>query len=178
MKNKRKLIKKTLCIAFSAIMLLGFAACSSDKPAKESYSGEEATVKEEKTTFALNETAVFKNLKITATELKESDGESFFKPESGNVFVGVKFTIENISDEEQTVSSLLLFDAYADDVSYSYSITGTTAFGNETVDGTIAPGKKIVGWYGVEIPANWEELEINVKNDLLSDNPATFVFGK
>lgn len=178
MKNKRKLIKKTLCVAFSAIMLLGFTACSSDEPAKESYSGEGVSVKEEKTTFALNETAVFKNLKITATELKESDGKSFFKPESGNVFVGVKFTIENISDEEQTVSSLLLFDAYADDVSCNYSITGTTAFGNETVDGTIAPGKKIVGWYGVEIPANWEELEINIKNDWLSDNPATFVFGK
>lgn len=126
----------------------------------------------------MNETAVFKNLKFTATELLESQGESFFTPESGNVFVGIKFIVENISNEDQNISSLLMFSSYADDIKCDYSFSATCAFDEGILDGELAPGKKMVGWYALEVPEDWSEIEIAVKADFLSSDSAKFVFNK
>lgn len=130
----------------------------------------------EDNTFSLNETAVFDNIKITADEIKQSSGESLFQPESGNVFVGVQFTIENISEKDQNISSVLLFDAYADGVKCDYSLEAKCVFSDGTLDGTLTPGKKMVGYYSVEIPKDWSELELEVKSQWLSNAKATFVF--
>ena len=169
-----------LCVLLCLCMVCGFAACTvDDTPTKETNQNQETPTKATEAkdeSFQLNETAVFKNLKITATELKESAGEDFFAPEDGNVFVGVKFTIENTSNKEQSISSLLSFTAYIDDVKCDYSISAATVFDEGTLDGSIAPGKKLVGWYSVEIPSDWESLEIDVKPDILSDNTAKFIF--
>lgn len=177
MKNEK--LKKLMCMFIATVMLFTLSGCLGEsEPTKESYQAEEETAKSEEKNFGLNETAVFDSLKITATEIKESAGEQFFEPESGNVFLGVNFTIENISDEEQTISSLLLFDAYADDVSCDYSISAAAAYGSQTLDGALAPGKKLVGWYTVEVPQGWNTLELQVKADWLSSVSATFVFNK
>ncbi len=177
-------MKKLLVMLLALVICFSLSACVADSaPSKEIASGEsnssdttETTEKDD--TFKINETAVFENLKFTATELKESTGGDFFKPEAGNIYVGIKFTVENISDEEQSISSLLLFDGYVDDTKRDYSFVATSLFGEDTLDGDIAPGKKLEGWYGMEIPADWAKIEINVKTDLLSDTLATFVFEK
>lgn len=169
----KKFIALCLCLFFS----FSFAACGSeDTPTKEQneISSTKTTTKD---TFGLNETAAFKDLKFTATEIKESEGDNFFTPEEGNIFVGVKFTIENVSEEEQTVSSILLFEAYADDIKCDYSISAACAF-DDALDGSIAPGKKLVGWYAVEVPENWSDLELNVQSTWLSSKNATFKFTK
>ena len=173
-------VKKLICLVTAVLMLFVFVGCVEieDDPSKEEYSSTEvSTQAKADETFGLNETAVFKELKMTATEIKESSGEDFFEPESGNVFLGVKFTIENISDEEQTISSMLLFDAYVDDVSCDYSLSAACVF-DEGIDATIAPGKKVVGWYAVEIPSNWSSFELQAKANWLSNSSATFVFSK
>ena len=177
----KKIIKNVLCVALTVSMMVLVSACTllEDGPAKENYNGNSTPSASKKNeSFGLNETAVFENLKITATEVKESKGESFFKPESGNIFVGVNFTIENISDEEQTISSILLFDGYVDDINCELSISASAAFGSKMLDGTLAPGKKLVGWYAVEIPENWKTLELNVQSEWLSSTSANFVFNK
>lgn len=175
-----KLLKSVLCIVFSMTVLFSLSGCLDTAPEKEintsNSSGTVQSAKEQ--TFGLNETAVFNTLKITATEIKESTGSTYFAPEEGNVYVGVNFTIENISDEEQAVSSLLLFDGYVDDVSCDLSFTGTVAFDSKTIDGTVASGKKIVGWYVVEAPKDWQTLELDVKSDWLSSTKARFSFSK
>lgn len=179
-------MKKILLLFLGLVVCISMIACSlEDTPTKEigSTSTQEtgsASEKEEdaKTTYGLNETAVFNDLKFTASEMKESNGTDFFKPESGNVFVGVNFTVENISDEEQTISSILLFDAYADDVKCEYSLNASCAFSEGQLDGSIAPGKKLMGWYAVEVPENWSTLELNVTSSWLQSKAATFVFNK
>lgn len=130
--------------------------------------------------YGLNQTAVFKNIKVTATEIKESegDGDGFFEPSDGNVYVGVKFVIENISDESQTISSILLFDPYVDNVKCEYSFFANTEFGDGTLDGEIAAGKRLEGWYAVEVPANWSKIDLDVKSSWLSSKAARFVFNK
>lgn len=168
---------KKICIAIFALVVLLAGCGESNKPTKEIAESKTADIKEEET-FGLNEAAVFKNLKFTATELVESEGDGFFVPESGNVFVGVKFTIENVSDEEQSVSSILLFDGYADDVKCEYSFNAACAFSDGTIDGSIEPGKKLVGWYALEVPESWSVIELNVQSEWLSNNSAKFVFNK
>lgn len=170
-------MKKLLCLLVCLLMVFSLSACIEDDiPAKEA--GQNAAADTEKDElFHLNESAVFKDLKFTATEIKESDGTDFFVPDAGNVFVGVKFEIENISSETQALSSLLMFSAYADDVKCDYSVSAACAF-EKTLDGEISAGKKLVGWYAVEVPKGWKTLELEVQSSWLSNNPAKFVFEK
>ena len=168
-------MKKVLSLMVAVLLCFVFAGCADIATNDGGSTATETTTED---TYGLNETAELKTLKFTATEVKESDGDDFFTPEDGNVFVGVNFTIENISDEEQSVSSILLFEAYADDVKCDYSINAQCAFDNGTLDGSIAPGKKMVGWYAIEVPSDWEEIEFDVQSDWLSSKNARFVFKK
>ena len=127
-------------------------------------------------TFSINETAVFKDIKVTATEIKISKGESFFTPNSGNVFIGINFTIENTSNSDKTISSIMLFDAYADEIKLSYSMNAAMAFSDGTLDGSLSPGRKMVGWYAVEVPNETKVLELEVVSSWLSSQKAVFVF--
>ena len=175
---KKSMFKKVAAVLAAILLLASLTGCLDSAPGKETNGTPQGSTGKEEQTFALNETAVFDTLKITATEIKESKGDTFFSPEAGKVFLGVKFTIENISDTDQTVSSLLLFDAYADDVACSLSFTAGAAFGSETVDGTIAAGKKLVGWYSIEVPKEWKTVELQVKANWLSNASAKFIFTK
>ena len=177
-------MKKLLTMILALALLATATGCvaTEDSPKKEqsnhSAQGDQTNNSNGADSFGLNETAVFKSLKFTATQLEENEGTEFFEPESGNVFVGVKFTVENISDEEQSLSSLLLFEAYADDIKVDYSFTASCVFDEGTLDGDLAPGKKMVGWYALEVPEDWATIELDVKADWLSNSSATFVFEK
>lgn len=167
------LVMAALC---NALVGCGFIY---ESPVKETKAENNTTLSGQKKEliFGLNETAIFSNLKFTASELNESNGKAYFAPEDGNVFVGIKFTIENISDEEQAISSLLMFEGYVDDVKCDYSLNAAVAF-EDTLDGSLAAGKKLVGWYGLEVPRDWSVIELNILNNWLSDKPAKFVFLK
>mgnify|MGYP000753956258 CR=1 FL=1 len=173
-------MKKLLAIIISAVLCLSLSACIyDDTPTKEQgEQSAETSIESKEDTFGLNETAVFDKLKFTASELKESAGSDFFTPEAGKVFVGIKFTIENVSNEEQSVSTLLLFDGYVDDIKCDYSLSAACVFDEGTLDGSIAPGKKLVGWYSLEVPSDWSNIELNVQSTWLSNSVARFVFTK
>lgn len=169
-------MKKLLLLLLCFALCLSTAACAT-APEKETNSAMQTNPSVQgPQTFGLNESAVFSKLKFTATELVQSEGEDFFTPSAGNIFVGIHFTIENISDEEQTISSLLLFDSYADDVKAGLSVSASCVFDDGTLDGSIAPGKKLIGWYAIEVPANWQTIELQVQANIWSNSSATFVF--
>ena len=171
-------MKRILHYVLCAVLIFSLTACGTDgSPTKETGQATQTASKSEET-FGLNETAVFTELKFTATEIKESDGDSFFTPDAGNTFIGIKFTVENISDEEQSVSSMLLFEGYVDDVKCDYSLSAACAFDGGTIDGSIAPGKKLIGWYALEVPQSWSNIELDVQSTWLSNNSAKFVFTK
>lgn len=172
--NMKRLLSILLCVA----ICFAFSACTIEDTPKKEVGKETDTAQKKETSFGLNESAVFEKLKFVATEIKETQGTDFFTPEAGNVFVGIKFEIENISSEEQTISTLLLFDGYVDDVKCDYSLSATCAFDEGTLDGDVAAGKKLVGWYALEVPENWQEIELQVHSSWLSNSSAKFVFEK
>ena len=130
-------------------------------------------------TFGVGESVEQKNVIVTLNGITESNGSTYNKPADGNIFVLADFTIENNSDKELSVSSMLSFDAYQDGYSTSMSLSALMEKGNnEQLDGTIAPGKKMKGVVGYEIPKDYKELEINVQLDIWSSKKIVFVYTK
>ena len=151
---------------------------SSDDNQSSSNDESQDAVQDER--FSVGDTATFSNLKITAEEIIlndtwKDDEWSFFEPSEGKMFVAVKFTIENISNDHQNISSILLFDAYADGVKLEYSFGA--AHGLEgTLDGEIAAGRRMVGYYGAEISENTKELELEVRPNWLANSRSRAMF--
>ena len=181
---KKPIYKKWWFWLIIAVVIIGIIGSANSSPKKETgnaaTSNSSTASQNSDSTFSVGDTAVFKNIKVTATEIQSSTGKDFYNPEAGKVFVGVNFTIENTSDKDVNMSSILLFDGYVDDVKCDYSFTANCCFGEGTLDGTISPGKKMVGWYAVEIPESWNSLELHVSHDWLAsnNNSAQFVFNK
>ena len=133
---------------------------------------------EEKNQFGIGEEAEYKDVKITLMSYEESQGDQYFKPSEGNIFVMAEFEVENNSDSEIVVSSALSFDAYADGYSLSYSVNALMTNKKTQLDGTVAPGKKIKGVIGYEVPVEWKEIEIHFTENVWSSNKMEFVIRK
>jgi len=164
------LVLAILCFAFLAV-----ASGDDDKPKKENDGATNQSGQAVDDTYSLGDTAVFKNIKVTANEIINNKSSDFIKPAEGKKFIAVKFTIENISDEDQHMSSLLLFDGYVDDVKCEYSFGADTGL-EGTLDGNISPGKKLIGYYGVEVSKEAKKLELEVKASWLGSGKAVFLF--
>ena len=173
-------MKKFLIIFLIFSLCFSFTGCVESDPSSSDQKTltNNSQSNDKNKTFGLNEKAELDVLSFTITEIQESKGNEFFKPEDGNIFVGIKITIENISDEEQYLSSLLLFEAYVDDIKCDYSINAACVFTEGTLDGSVAAGKKLVGWYSLELPKDWSEIELTAKDDWTSYKKATFILNK
>ncbi len=59
-----------------------------------------------------------------------------------------------------------------------FGLNETAVFDEGTLDGSIQHGKKLVGWYALEVPQDWTNIELDVQADWLSNNSAKFFFEK
>jgi len=120
--------------------------------------------------FKIGETAVTKKVKATITKMEKSEGSEFNRPADGHEFVLLHMTIENVSDKEISISSVLNFDAYVDDNAINEDLGAQISKdGTQTMNGTIATGKRLTGVLGYEVPKGWQKLEIHFSPGLLSD---------
>ena len=123
-------------------------------------------IKEIQEFFGPGETIETKKVKAIITDIEKPKGNDFNKPADGNEFVLLNLMVENVSDREVNISSMLSFDAYVDDNAMNESFSAQIAKeGSKTVDGTIAAGKKITGALGYEVPKDWEQIEIHFSPD-------------
>jgi len=136
------------------------------------------TVAQNQNTFGVGEKVSLNNVVATLTDVSESEGTDLFKPSSGNVFVLCSFEIENNSDKDIVVSSLLSFETYIDDYSQNLSLSAMLASEKNQLDGTVSAGKKMAGVVGYEVPEDWKTLEIRFKPDVWSGKDIKFVASK
>ena len=183
-KQKHTLLGIVIAI-IGLLMILGLLDSTEEKPTKVSNnvseSTNDSTASETPTpnpTFGVGDTAEYKGVKVTLNSVTESKGNQYNKPTEGNVFLLVNFTIENGTSDDLAVSSLLSFDAYQDDFSTTLSFTALMEKSGEQLDGNIAPGKKMQGSIGYEIPATYSEFEINYQADIWDDQKFTFIYKK
>lgn len=190
---------KWIAIAFIFIVVAGAAIGSTgDKPSKvgeeNPESGKENSPKdsrekdsgkdseksqdvEKEIAFRKGEIAELNDVRVTMTDFKESPGSEYNKPSDGNLFLMAEFKIENNSESEIAVSSLISFEAYADD--YALEFSAATLFeGEKQIDGTIAAGKKMKGWIGWEVPEDYQNVEIHFTDNVWSSSKFVFMIEK
>lgn len=137
------------------------------------------TPDQDNTTFAVGETAQLNNINVTLLSVNESKGSDYNKPSEGKVFVLAEFEIENNSDKEISVSSIMSFEAYCDGYSTSPNLSALLEKGDkDQLDGTVAAGKKMKGAIGYEVPTGWSELEIHFTPDVWTGKKIVFIAKK
>lgn len=186
---------KTILIVIAVIVVLGVIgsiAGGDDEPKKVENTNTENTQTEststettsepqedEQTVFGPGETAEMNGIQVSFVGYEENVGSEYNAPTEGNVFVLANFEISNNSDSEISVSSMMSFEAYADDYALNYSLGALMSKTDGTqLDGTIAPGKKMNGWIGYEVPADWSSVEIHFTDNVWSDNKFVFEIAK
>lgn len=132
-----------------------------------------------KTTYAVGDTATTKSYKMTVESLNviESNNQ-FAQPEEGKEFIEISLLIENISDNELNVSSLMNFDAYVDGFAINEDLSAQVASGKGSLDGTLASGKKLNGVLCYQVPLDWSELEITIDLGFTSKDEITLLLSK
>ena len=186
-RKKQKGTLKWIILAIIIIIIIA-ALASSDKDdaVKKVNSNDNQTEAEsqglpksdEELIFKVGETAEYNSVQVTLLNVSESSGSEFNKPANGNVFVLAEFEIANNSDKELNVSSIMMFEAYQDGYQTNLSIMAESEGDGKTLDGTVAPGKKMRGKIGYELPSDYKELEIYVKTDFWSNQKIKFLYEK
>ncbi len=178
-------VLKYILIALAVFVVIGVVAAGfgkDDEPKKvnsdNSVENDATTEENKKDTFSVGETAQMQNVQVTLSNYEESEGSGFYKPSEGKVFVLAEFEIANNSDEDLAISSLLSFKAYADDYSLNYSVAAMIDKSDSTLDGSVASGKKMKGWIGYEVDADWGKVEIEFSPDVWKNKKFKFLIEK
>ena len=129
----------------------------------------------QQTEFCVGDVVSLNDIEVTFVSCTESNGKQYLEPEDGKVFLVCEFSIDNKSQKDIAVSSLVSFEAYVDDYSTMLSLTGTVSTDKQQLDGAIAAGKKMTGVIGYEVPKDWKELEIRFTPDFWSGKDITFI---
>ena len=194
-RKKQGGVLKWVIIAIVVIGIIGAAAGGGDdKPTKvgdntsssaggnsnesQQNSVESSSEEEKETVFRKGEIAELNGVQVTLTDYKESTGSEDNKPTDGNVFLMAEFEIANNTEKELAVSSVMSFDAYADDYALNFSFSALMEKEGNQLDGTIAAGKKLKGWIGWEVPADYQNVEIHFTDNVWSSDKFVFVIEK
>ena len=139
----------------------------------------QAQSRPEQTVFTVGDTVELNGVKTTLLSAEEYPGKQYMMPTDGNVFLVCQFEIENDSSAEINVSSMVSFNAYCDDYSVNLSVTGEMLEDSwKSLDGTVAPGKKINGVIAYEIPQDWQKMEISYTPSFWSGHDVQFEINK
>lgn len=133
---------------------------------------------DEQTVFGVGEKAELKDVVVTLNAVTESTGSQFNKPTDGNIFILCEFTIENNSNKELNISSILCFDGYIDDYSASPNFSAQLESDKGQLDGTVASGRKMNGMVGFEGPVDWKKIEVRFTPSFWNGNEITFLHEK
>lgn len=189
--KKKKSKVKWIVIAVLAVIIIGIAAGGgdSDEPKKtgevttdeskpdgdaagtDSNDAQDATTEAPDNIFHVGDVVETSNLKITyySAEEYKTDNE-FMQPEEGNMYYRMEFEFENIGDSDETISSMLCWNCYADGYVMDMSYVG-----DDVIDATLSPGKKVRGAVYYEVPADSKEIELEFEADFLSGKKIVFI---
>jgi len=114
--------------------------------------------------FEIGDTIKMGNLQFKVNSVRTSEGDEFFKPDEGNVYLFVDITIENISNEEENISSLLMFKIVdKDGRSYDIALSGEA---KGSVDGSLGAGRKMTGELSFEVPEDIKDFELEINPEI------------
>lgn len=143
--------------------------------AQESGAAPAAT---EQSIFGVGDKVELNDVIVTLVNVSESTGGNYMTPEDGKVFLLCEFEIENDSDREIGVSSMLSFSAYVDGYTTNLDLGATVSSDKPQLDGSVAAGKKMNGIVGYSVDQQWSEIEIRFTPDFWSGKEIVFSYSK
>ncbi len=177
--KKRHPVLGAILLIVGVLILIGLVSGGGDKPEKVSGGNTVAASQPtEPETFTVGDTVSLNGVNVTLVNVTESDGANYVTPADGKVFVICEFEIDNQSDQDIAVSSMMSFEAYVDDYAATLSIGATMSSGKTQLDGSVASGKKMAGVVGYDADKNWNELEIRFAPSVWSGKEITFTYSK
>lgn len=157
-------------------IVAGYISTRKDSPKKvgANTGADSSSVPVSQQAYTVGDTLEMQNVQVTLNAVRVSDGKDFNTPSDGNVFLVFEFDIANNSSESIAISSMMSFDAYADDYALNCSLSAILADGGKQLDGTIAAGKKMNGIVGFEAPKDWKTTEVRFKTNVWVDKEFVF----
>lgn len=112
------------------------------------------------------------DLKITflSAEPYQEDNE-FMQPKDGYEYWKFEFNFENISDSDQTVSSIADWECYADNTKVDQSWIGD----DNGLDGTLSSGRTTQGSIYFEVPVDAQSIELEYDINFWQSDKIIFV---
>jgi hypothetical protein len=166
MQRQKSILLLVLCFLFTAVL---FGCGETTEPKKATT---EPTETKQQQTFKIGERVEMGELVITVNSVNDSQGSEFIKPAAGHVYKITDCTIENLSDESQGISSLMMFKM-ADSEGYNYNTTITDS-SKPSLDGELGPGRKMRGEGAFEVPIDATGLELIFEPNILGFGQAIF----
>jgi len=166
MQHQKFSLLLALCLLFT-IILWGCGETTEPKKATT-----EPAETQQQQIFKIGERVEMGELVITVNSVVDSQGSEFLKPAAGHVFKIVDCTIENLSDQSQAISSLMMFKM-ADSEGYNYNVTITDS-SKPSLDGELGPGRKMRGEIAFEVPTDATGLELIFEPNILGFGQAIF----
>lgn len=106
-------------------------------------------------TYNVGDVIAMGTTNITVNEVLYPAGDQFNQPNAGFKFLVVDLTIENLSATAISVSTLLQMSVKdSSSQKYDVDLMASVASGGTTPDGELAPGEKLRGQVGFQVPVN------------------------
>lgn len=171
---------KRRIISLLLILVTVFFLCSAEASELDGLLGQITSLfsADEEGAYIRGETAEVNDLKVTLTNVYQSKGNNYYKPEKGKEFLMIEFTIENKSKSECTISSVLCFSTWCDDTLCTIDLealsTGMLS-GKPQLDTIIEPNKKFTGIIGYQVDKEWKKVVIEFSPELYFSEKVKFL---
>ena len=123
-------------------------------------------------TFNVGDVVETDNFRITYESAGEyTDSNEFLQPKDGYVYWEFKFKFENISNTDQTVSTMMDWECYAD----NSKADQTWIVDDNGLDGKLSAGREAEGAVYFEVPKDAESIELEYDINFWQSDKIIFI---
>lgn len=168
------LVVGILIALFAFIGMMGGSDSKDKNPQKvgEAESNDSAEAEEPSNVFQVGDLVETDNFRITYESASEYEPDNeFLQAKDGYTYWEFKFKFENISDTDQTVSTLMDWECYADNSKVDQSWIEA----DNGLDATLSAGREAEGAVYFEVPTDAESIELEYDINFWQSDKIIFV---
>lgn len=168
------LVVGILIFLFAFIGMMGGSSSKDKNPQKvgEAESGDSTETEEPSNVFQVGDLVETDNFRITYESASEYEPDNeFLQAKDGYTYWEFKFKFENISDTDQTVSTLMDWECYADNSKVDQSWIEA----DNGLDATLSAGREAEGAVYFEVPTDAESIELEYDINFWQSDKIIFV---
>lgn len=172
---------KWILIALAIIIFISIISSGGDDEGKVNKTGEtvigeeikkDENQEEKSNVFQVGDIVETKYLKITFVSAERYTEENeFLQPKEGYEYWKFEFKFENISKSDQSVSSMLDWECYADNSKVDQTFIGD----DNGLDATLSSGRTTQGSVYFEVPQEAESIELEYDINFWQSDKIVFV---